>query len=261
LSAAIQHEPGQIVTDRETLFAAILSDPTDNTARLVLADMLRELDDPAERALGRFIWAGVTASHFSDDEVIDDPLYYAAQKEIAAVASMGLPAQWLADLGLGVRPLSRGDWLWDNTLDRVTVRIGDTSGGFTRGMLSNLTVPLAQWCTTAPAALELWPLAAGTISDIAGLTFTIGPTTEGWRLAAQLRLRRRRVPMTAGGVVPAAVSPQPFLIDEAGDVEVESLFPDRAALIAGVHTRSLELVTELRETVGDRWQGPTRRRH
>jgi uncharacterized protein (TIGR02996 family) len=38
------------VTDRDTLLAAVLADPLDDTARLVLADLLRESDDPEERA-------------------------------------------------------------------------------------------------------------------------------------------------------------------------------------------------------------------
>jgi hypothetical protein len=41
--------------------------------------------------------------------VIDDPLYYAAQKEIAAVASAGFPARWVANLGIGPQPLTKGD--------------------------------------------------------------------------------------------------------------------------------------------------------
>ena len=61
------------VTDRETLLAAILDDPSDDTTRLVLADMLRESDDPDAVARGRFLWAGVTASQFCGHDVIDDP--------------------------------------------------------------------------------------------------------------------------------------------------------------------------------------------
>ena len=34
------------VSDRDTLLAAILNDPADDTARLVLADVLRESDNP-----------------------------------------------------------------------------------------------------------------------------------------------------------------------------------------------------------------------
>jgi uncharacterized protein (TIGR02996 family) len=100
------------VTDRDTLHAAILDDPADDTARLVLADLLRESDDPDAQARGRFLWAGVTASRFRDEDVIEDPLYYAAQNEIAAVAADGFPARYVAELSVGPRPLTRSNWSW-----------------------------------------------------------------------------------------------------------------------------------------------------
>jgi uncharacterized protein (TIGR02996 family) len=56
------------VTDRETLPATILADPSDDTARLVL----RESEDPDERARGRFLWAGVTASRYRRQDVVED---------------------------------------------------------------------------------------------------------------------------------------------------------------------------------------------
>jgi uncharacterized protein (TIGR02996 family) len=247
------------VTDRETLLAAVLADPADDTARLVLADLLRESDASADRALGQFIWAGVTISQFREDSVIDDPLYYTAQKALAAVASAGFPARWLSALGLGPQQLAKSNWLWDNTLDQVTVRIGDTSGVFHRGMLSGLCVPLEDWYTAAPAALTHWPLASGTITDVPGLAFSIACTLKDWRLTARLRLRPWRVPLAAAGIVPAAVAEQPFLVEEAGDVETWDFFPDRAALIAALASHSAELVAVLREEVGERWPCQTRR--
>jgi uncharacterized protein (TIGR02996 family) len=63
------------VSDRDTLHSAILDDPSDDTTRLVLADMLRESDDPDALARGRLLWAGVTASQFRSHDVIDDPAY------------------------------------------------------------------------------------------------------------------------------------------------------------------------------------------
>lgn len=50
--------------DLAALFANVLSDPADDTARLVLADWLDEQD---EGNLARFIRAGVIASQFRDD--------------------------------------------------------------------------------------------------------------------------------------------------------------------------------------------------
>jgi uncharacterized protein (TIGR02996 family) len=38
------------VTARDTLLASVLDDPSDDTARLVLADHLRDSDHPDERA-------------------------------------------------------------------------------------------------------------------------------------------------------------------------------------------------------------------
>lgn len=110
----------------------------------MLADWLREAADPAEVAFGRFLWAGVTASRFSADRVIDDPLYFSSQEEIAAVATAGYPARWVAALGLGPSPLTPGDWGWANTLDRVTVRVGSSAGVFARGLLAKRTVTLGE---------------------------------------------------------------------------------------------------------------------
>ena len=186
--------PGEVVsdtitavTDRDTLLAAILNNPADDTARLVLADLRRESDEAEAQARGRFLWAGVTASRFRDTEVIDDPLYYTATGEIAAVASAGFPARWFADLGLGPRPLTTGDWVWDNTYDRVAVRVGDSVGTFTRGMMAELTLTLADWYSLSPAALAAWPIERVIITDVPGLVFAVespGYPGRGWRLTA-----------------------------------------------------------------------------
>jgi uncharacterized protein (TIGR02996 family) len=58
----------QQMTDHDALLATVLENPADNTARLVLADLLRESEDGAQQAPGRFLWAGVTASAYHDDE-------------------------------------------------------------------------------------------------------------------------------------------------------------------------------------------------
>ena len=117
--------PGRPVTDRDTLYATVLADPADDTARLVLADLLRESDDPDAQARGRFLWAGVTAAQFRDHELIDDPLYYTDLRELAGVAAERptRPCGYRR-LGPGPQPADPSDWAWDCTLDRVTVRIG-----------------------------------------------------------------------------------------------------------------------------------------
>ncbi|WP_439624934.1 TIGR02996 domain-containing protein [Gemmata sp.] len=133
------------MSDHSHLWAACLADPADDTARLVLADLLRESDDSDAQAKGRFLWAGVTAAGFRDADLIDDPHYYAAQAELGAVAASGAPARWLGLLWIGPDPLTRSDWAWDATRDRVTVRIGDTLGTYVRGMLAEVAASLEQW--------------------------------------------------------------------------------------------------------------------
>jgi uncharacterized protein (TIGR02996 family) len=240
------------VTDREALLAAVLADPADDTARLVLSDLLRESDIPGDQALGRFIWAGVTAARFRDEEMILDPLYYTAQQEIAEVTSEGWPAVWLS-LIFGITSIRQVGWAWDSTVDRVSVRLGNFTGIYLRGMLHELAVPGLQWGLSASAALASWPLTTGTILDTPGLSYTIGPVSAGWRLTAHLRLPRRRVPMTAGGVIPAAVSPFPFLVEESTVLHAAETFPDRTTLAAALGMTSWELIAELREEAGDRW--------
>jgi uncharacterized protein (TIGR02996 family) len=248
-----------VTTDRDTLLATLLTNPTDNTARLVLADLLREADDGEQQALGRFLWAGVTAASFHEDDLIEDQLFYTAQAEIAAVASSGFPATWLGSLGLGPTPLTKRDWLWGNDRDRVTVRMGDLAGIFTRGMLSELSLTLAEWYVVASAAIAAWPLERATILDVPGLVFTITPDLPSWSLCARLNVPRRRVPL-GGSVIPTAISLAPAMIEEAADWRVEEPFLNRDALAAGIGATSAELVDALRVLAGDRWPSPPRKR-
>ena len=251
------------MADALPLLIAVLADPADDTARLVLADLLRESEDPEAQARGRFLWAGVVAGRFRDHDLIDDPFYYTAQREISAVAGSGWPARWLADIGPGSAPLAAGDWAWDATFDRVTVRVGSAAGVFTRGMLAELTVPLDAWIAASPLALASWPVEVTRAADVPGLTFAIeppGPGHAGWRLAARLRLPRRLVPLTGGGIIPGAVAPRPVLAEEPADWQVAEEFADREALVAGVAEATASLVAELRGVAGDRWPLPPRRR-
>jgi uncharacterized protein (TIGR02996 family) len=251
------------VTGRDALHSAILDDPSDDTARLVLADLLRESDDPDTQARGRFLWAGVTASRFRDHEVIEDSLYYTATGEIAAIASAGHPALWFAELGLTQQPLTKADWAWDNTYDRVAVRVGGCVATFTRGMLAELAVMLEDWYSVAAVALAGWPVERVAIADVPGLAFAVEPQEHrgrGWRLAARLRVPRRNVPMAGPRVVPTAVSPLPFLVEEKAEWRAEEPLPDREALVAGIVPASASLVADLREAAGDRWPSPPFRR-
>jgi hypothetical protein len=225
----------------------------------VLADLLRESDDEAQQALGRFLWAGVTAAGFHEEDLIEDQLFYTAQAEIAGVASTGFPASWLGSLGLGPTPLTKRDWLWGNERDRVTVRIGDVAGIFTRGMLSELSLTLGQWYAVASAAIAAWPLERATILDVPGLVFTITEASPGWNLGARLKVPRRRVSL-GGSVIPTAISLAPAMIEEAADWRVEEPFLNRDALVSGIGAMSAELVDALRVLAGDRWPSPPRKR-
>lgn len=241
------------MTESSALLDLILSNPSDDTVRLVLADLLRESGDAFEQARGRFLWAGVTASHFSADDLIEDPLYYTAQQEIDAVSSAGHPTRWLSELGLGSKPFGDRDWGWDCVHDRVTIRLGTVSSVFTRGMLSELSLELAEWCKLAQRILTSTPLETLTIIDIPGLSFAIGQDESEWLLKARLKLLAQRIPLMGSGSIPSAMAPSPFLIETAGDWHIEESFPSRAALVEGITARSTWLVDELKGAVGNRW--------
>jgi uncharacterized protein (TIGR02996 family) len=247
------------VTDRDALLASVLADPSDDTARLVLADFLRESDDPDEQARGRFLWAGVTASRFRGHDLIDDPFYYAAQREIAAVAGAGRPARWLSALGLGPQPAAPRDWAWDCTLDRVTVRAGTAAGTFARGLLAELSVSFGEWNAVAAAVLDSWPLERVAVADAPGFCFVIDRPGGGWRLTARLKVPGRRIPL-AGGLIPTAVSPLATLALTPADWWAEELFPERAALVGEIRPACARLADDLRGAAGDRWPSPPRRR-
>jgi uncharacterized protein (TIGR02996 family) len=244
------------LTDRAVLFSTVLDDPADDTARLVLADWLEE---HGEEPLGRFLRAGVTASRFRGADLIDDPAYYAALAEIAAVAKTGAPARWVAALGLGPDPLTPGDWAWDNAGDRVTVRVGSSRGTFARGLLAELEVTLGEWYALAGLALAAWPVERVVVSDVPGLAFLVERLASGWRLTGAVRLPRRNVPLT-GNAVPTAISPGAVLTHAPADWGADQFFPDRAALVNGIAKESAAIVADLMDAAGDRWPRPPRRR-
>lgn len=243
------------MSDRAALFAAILENPADDTARLVLADWLEE---NGEGALGRFLRAGVVASRFRGEEFIDSPDYYAALAELAAVATSGDPARWLAALGLGPAAPA-GGWSWDGAGDRVTVRVGGAAGVFARGLLAELEVPLAGWYAAAGRALALWPVERVRVGDVPGLTFEVGREGVGWRLTGRVRLPRRNVPLT-GFSLPSAIAAGAVLAESGAEWAADQLFPDRAALVAGIARESSAVADDLKEAAGDRWPRPRRGR-
>jgi uncharacterized protein (TIGR02996 family) len=247
------------MTDRDSLLTAVLETPADDTARLVLADFLEE---NGEDEFGRFLRAGVTASRFRDDPVIDDPAYYDALHELSDVASAGQPAQWVSALGLGPSPLSILDWGWDNTADKVAVRLGAVIADFERGMLAGLTLTLGEWYDVAGGALTSWPLERATIRDVLGLSFRVSsptPARPGWVLTGVLKCPPRRVRLTGESAVDQSLSPVPFLVEPADELKVEDGFLTRGELVTGVAAASVRVVDELREMAGDRWPSPPRR--
>jgi uncharacterized protein (TIGR02996 family) len=129
------------MTDRDSLLATVLETPGDDTARLVLADFLQE---NGEDDFGRFVRAGITTSRFRDDPVLDDPADYDALRKLSDVASTGQTAAWVSGLGLGPSPLSILGWGWDNTADKLAVRLGAVIADFERGMLTGRTLTLGE---------------------------------------------------------------------------------------------------------------------
>ncbi len=152
------HSTRTILNYHNALLATVLENPADDTARLVLADLLRESDDPYEQARGRFLWGGVTAARYRGQKFGEDQLYWIARKELTTVADQGSPAMWLVSLGIGADRFAVGDRGWNSDYDSVTVRVGPWHGVFTRGMLSELSVTFIEWYELGAAALARWPL-------------------------------------------------------------------------------------------------------
>jgi uncharacterized protein (TIGR02996 family) len=243
------------VDDRAALFANVLNRPADETARLVLADWLEE---HGEDELGRFLRAGVVAARFNTSDLLDDPDYYAAHQVIADVTAAGSPALWLSELGLGPNVPASGNWAWDNTVDRVTVRVGSSTGVFTRGLLSELTVPLLVWNECASRALARWPVELATITDMPGLSFWIDPPDPDrptWRLSAAVTVQARRGPrgllrrlrtvFSTGEIDRRPIPPNRWA--------AERDFPDREALVRLAGDVWSVLFDEVRVAAGTQW--------
>jgi uncharacterized protein (TIGR02996 family) len=247
------------VTDRDALLAAVLENPADDTARLVLADYLEENGEPD---LGRFLRAGVVASRYRTATVIEDREFYGALAELSAVAESGAPARWLAALGLGPSPLTARDWGWDNVSDLVTVRLGRVTGEFARGMLVGLSVRLGEWLDVCGRAVARWPVERVTVSDLPGLSFWIDPPDDdspGWRLTAALTAQPRRPgPRGLLAGLTRLLGPRPPEVPPADPLRwsFDVSFPDRPALVAGVAAASARLVDRLKDQAAGWWPAP-----
>lgn len=249
---------GQYMTDRDALLAAIQLRPAEDVPRGAFADCIQE-DEPD---LADFIRAGVVASRYRDADVIDAQEYYDAQRVIHRLCEGGCPARWVSGLGIGPAPLTTGGWMWDCTVDRVTVRIGNALGTFTRGMLTELTVTLGEWADAAGRAMAGWPLERVTVSESPGLRFEVSPPfplRPGWFVAGVLHVPQRRVRLVGGPVLDPGLAPYPMLVDPPEVWTAEAGFPDREGMVAGAAAASLRIADELRELAGDRWPTPPRR--
>lgn len=243
------------MSDRAALFANVLNTPADDTARLVLADWLEE---HGEDSRGRFLRAGVLVAQFGDVDFIDDPAYYAALAEMASIAKSGEPARWLASLGIGPPPLTASDWSWDNTGDRVAVRIGSCAGVFVRGLLTELEITLGEWYTLASSVLTLWPIEVVRATDVPGLSFVVEQLKQGWQLTGRVHLPRRNVPLTRH-TIPTAIAPGAVLTHASAEWAADQFFADRTALVAEIAKESASIVEDLKDAAGDRWPSPPRR--
>jgi uncharacterized protein (TIGR02996 family) len=249
---------GAALNERDTLLTAVLTTPDDDTARLVFADWLEEHGEPA---FGRFLRAGVVAAKYRHAGVIEDREFFDAAQVLADVCGSGEPGRWVAALGLGPSPAVRGDWLWDSTGDRMTLRAGNTAAVFGRGMLDALTVTLAEWYDAAERAVRSWPVSLVDVRDVPGLAFTVGFTHEfaelgrepGWRVRASFAARPHRVRGWSRRLIrplPGDTLPAPVM-----DRDAERWFPTRGDMVAGIAAALPGLVEELRERVGGTWPG------
>ena len=217
------------MTERATLLAAALNSPSDNNARLVLSDWLEE---HGEVAFGRFLRAGVVASKYRGERVVEDRAFYDALGVLAEVAESRLPGRWVSELGLGSSPSVLDDWLWDTDGHRVTVRQGETTGLYSRGLLTGLRVGLVEWFSISRVALGRWPLEWVEMRDAPGLRVTIRAPDEGgggqWTLGVEFRSQDRRS-RARGKTHKAAVE-----------------YPTRGDLIEGVPVAVVEMIVDVR---------------
>lgn len=265
------------MSDRSTLLAACLDSPADDTARLVYADWLREQDNPATQALGRFIWAGVTLAGFRGSAPVEDGMFFDAQKELNETAPRVLAAQLKTVLG----------WEWEKTVwdsgdkkpDEVMAsRFHDSAPGgyrmhpgnvrrgadaikrlpcvtYSRGMLCGLRLTLATWREVAASVLAACPLERVEVLDVPGLVLRVlREPDERWRLAGELRLSA--IPPSAvfgpSGSYTAPASPATTLTEALP----ERGFHERSALVEEIGLTTEAVATCLRLDADDRWPGP-----
>lgn len=225
--------------DRAALVDVILGYPGDDTPRLVFADWCRDHDDPGYQLGGRFLWAGVEASRHRESAVITDPQYYLAMEEMELTAPAVVP-RLLASLGLDPDPAA---FRWACRCDEITAHYGRGRWAyFTRGMLSGLKLPLAEWEGSAAEVLRRCPLERVEVTDVPGLRFEVA-AADGWGLTGVLSVPNRGLLLPPGTLLPR--TEWRVVRPPAGT--------RRAELVAALGEVIPDLVDRLRHAAGDRW--------
>lgn len=241
-------------TDRATFLAHCLDQPADDITRLAYADFLREQDNPATAAIGRFIWAGVTLSRFRGTEPFTDGEPFQASAELAETAVGVLGGQLKALLG----------WEWEHMTwdtdpaapDRITVTVLPKSirnhkrkraancpaAIYERGMLHTLRLSLGYFRDVADGVLASCPLNRFEALDVPGMSLAVAGPEDGWRLIGWLDLPAIRPHSAVRHVASEPLDGTPGL--------------SRENLAGQIETLTVIVVDQLRYLAGSGWPGP-----
>lgn len=171
---------------RAALFAAILANPDDDTARLVHADALEESGAPVAVARARFTRLQIqqSAAGFGGALPIESP--FNVQTEIDALARVWARA-WLAELS---PPVANAVW---------NQRLG--AGAFRRGFVDGVTLPVRLFREHAEGLFAASPVTALQLHGGLGARQTAA-------LFAAPHFRRLRAVRLSGGAIGARVTHQ-----------------------------------------------------
>ncbi len=242
------------LTDRDALLESVLEHPQDATARLVLADRLRELDNPSEQALGRFIWGSVMVAQMIDpfgsisfsaglrQATRDLKLLKEGKKEMAAGVQAGYPVQWLAELGLARRPHRATDWIHELRNHQMFFRLYKSGGTFVSGMLTELALTSTLWCRIAAIVLARWPIERVVLGDMSrpteerpDVTFLISRSkgkSQAWSASARFKI-----------------------VGVRRSIRVSRQYRDRKTMVARMKTDVVEMMEFLRQQIAAEWPG------
>lgn len=172
------------MSERDALLAAVLADPTDDTARLVYADGLEETGPPVARARARFIRLQIELAAYGREPAHDPHDAFETHRQIDAIAAQWARA-WLAEL-----PLPVANALW---------KLHPGAAAFRRGFVDGVALPAGLFREHAAGLFAATPLTA--------LHLHCGP---GTRAAAGLlacpHVRRLRSVRLSGGAIGASVA-------------------------------------------------------